>query len=474
MKKLLALILALVMVLSMAACGNNGTPAEATKAPATPEAPAETTPATTVEVPASKVEVAWWTYYGDTNIGYCQTVIDAFNESQDKYFVTIHYQGSQSEMNAKIQATTKDQLPAMFSGAVENVAMYDAADFCANMQSFVDADTVGWEELEGTWAAIRAAYSDTEGKLVGYPMGYSYGGVFYNEELLAEAGIDPATLTSYPAIYEASKKLVEGGYCTYGVGFHNDGFYPTAAIGREGLMAYNNNNGYSSERITECLYLEDASVNNAVYEMLDAYQKLHAEKLCVPYGSNYQSEIIPQIAAGECAMMIGVVSMTTKILDAVGGQFTVGIVPQPSCTEAGKRTGEPAGGTGNFICDNGNAEQMQGAYEFIKFASTADQAAYFAVSTGYLAPNSQSYNAAAYQDFLNNTWPAVSVVYDSLAASDDSANNPYIPISNEMKAANKLMIETVSSDPNADIASVIGTAYESIQEAIELYNMSNP
>ena len=474
MKKLLALILAMAMVLSLVACGGTGT-AEETKAPAA-ENPAdgETVAEAAVEVPAGKVEVAWWTYYGDTNIGYCQNIIDAFNESQDKYFVTIHYQGSQAEMNAKIQATTKDQLPAMFSGAVENVAMYDAAAFCANMQRFVDADSEGWTELDGTWPAIRAAYSDTEGKLVGYPMGYSYGGIFYNADLLAEAGIDPSTLTSYTAIYEASKKLVEGGYCTYGVGFHNDGFYPTAAIGREGLKAYNNNNGYSDERITECLYLSDATVNQSIYTMLEAYQKLHAEGLCVPYGSDYQAEIIPQIASGDCAMMIGVVSMTTKILSAVDGKFEVGIVPQPSCTEAGQRTGEPAGGTGNFICDNGNAEQMQGAYEFIKFASSGDQAAYFAVSTGYLAPNQQAYDSAAYQEFMSVTWPSVSVVYDSLANSDDSANNPYIPISNEMKAANKLMIETVASDPNADIASVIETAYGSIQEAIDLYNLSNP
>ena len=166
--------------------------------------------------------------------------------------------------------------------------------------------------------------------------------------------------------------------------------------------------------------------------------------------------------------------MTTKVLSAVDGKYEIGIVPQPSCTDAGKRTGEPAGGTGNFIANNGNEAAMQGAYEFIKFASTADQAAFFAVSTGYLAPNQQAYDSATYQDFKNNTWPAVSVVYDSLAKSDDSANNPYIPISNEMKAANKLMIETVSSDPNADIATVIQTSYENIQEAIELYNMSNP
>ena len=476
MKKLIAMLLALVMVLSLAACGVEKTPVEpAPAAPAEPApAPAEPAPAPAEPAPADKVEVQWWTYYGDSNIGYCQKIIDAFNESQDKYFVTIHYQGSQAEMNAKMMATAQSELPAMFSGAVENVAMYEASDFCTSLQPYIDADTAGWPELESTWGAIRGAYCDNKGNQVGYPMGYSYGGVFYNADLLKEAGIDPATLLTYTDIYEASKKLVEGGYCTYGVGFHPDGFYPTAAIGREGLQAYNANNGYGDERITECLYIKDEKVNGAIAEMLTAYQKLHAENLCVPYGSNYQSDIIPQIAAGECAMMVGVVSMTTKVLSAVDGKYEIGIIPQPSCTDAGKRTGEPAGGTGNFIGNNGNAEAMQGAYEFIKFASTADQAAFFAVSTGYLAPNQAAYDSAAYQDFKNNTWPAVSVVYDSLAKSDDSANNPYIPISNEMKAANKLMIETVSSDPNANIADVIQTAYDSIQEAIELYNMSNP
>ena len=468
MKKLIAILLALTMVLSLVACGSN-TPAE-TEAPVENETPTE---APEVEVPAGVTEIVWWTYFGDSNIGYLQTVVDAFNESQTAYHLTIEFQGNQSEVNAKLASTMQSELPALFNGAVENVAMYDAAPYCANIQPFVDADAAGWEELEGTWASLRAAYSDTNGGLVGYPCGYSYPGVYYNAAMLEEAGIDPATLTDMTAIYEASKKLVEGGYCTYGIGFHPDGYYPTAAIGREGLIAYNNRNGYEG-KITECLYVSDATVNAALTEMLTAYQKLHAENLCVPYGSDYQADIIPQIAAGECAMMIGVVSMTTKILKAVDGQFEVGIVPLPSCTANGKRTGEPAGGTGIYIGNNGDAVQMQGAYEFIKFLSKGEWSAHFAVSTGYLAPNQQAYDSETYQNFLTNTWPAAAEIYKSLSASDDSASNPYIPISNEMKAANKLMIETVSSDPNADIAAVIQTAYESIQEAIELYNLSNP
>lgn len=388
--------------------------------------------------------------------------------------MTIEYQGNQTELNAKLGSTAQADLPSMFSGPVENVAMYATAEYCVPLQGFIDADTNGWPELESTWEAIRTAYCDNEGNQVGYPVGYSYPGIYYNADMLAEAGIDPKEIKSFNDLYDACVKLVEGGYTTYGIGFHPDGFYFNAALGREGLQAYNNNNGLGSERITECLYTKDAKVHDAIYNMLDVYQKLHAEKLCVAYGSDYQAEVIPQMASGDCAMFMGVVSMTTKILDAANGAFEVGIIPMISATEAGMNSGEPAGGTGLWICNTGDTAEQQGAYEFIKFASTGEQAASFAVATGYLAPNQESYTSDTYNDYVANTFPAVTGVYESLAASDDSATNPYIPISNEMKVANKLAIETVSSDPKANIDDVIKTAEETIQEAIDLYNMSNP
>lgn len=478
MKKVITSILALAMVLSLAACGGGGGSAStSTQQPSNPGTsttqpsnPGTTTPTT----PSEPVEVMWWTAFGKANVALLQNVIDAFNASQKNYHVTIEYQGNMTELNAKLGNTAQKDLPAMFSGPVENVAMYANAEYCIPLQNFIDKDTTGWPELKSTWEAIRTAYCDDKGNQVGYPVGYSYPGIYYNVDLLKKAGIDPASIKSFPDLYNACVKLVKGGYCTYGVGFHPDGFYFNAALGREGLQAYNNNNGLKGERITECLYTKDTKVHDAIYTMLDVYQKLHAEKLCVPYGSDYQAEIIPQMASGDCAMFIGVVSMTTKILTAVDGKFEVGIVPMISATTAGKNTGEPAGGTGLWICNNGNAAQQQGAYEFIKFASTGEQAASFATATGYLAPNQEAYTSNTYKEYMTKTFPAVVGVYESLAKSDDSATNPYIPISNEMKVANKLAIETVATDPKANIDSVIKTAQETIQEAIELYNMSNP
>ena len=63
---------------------------------------------------------------------------------------------------------------------------------------------------------------------------------------------------------------------------------------------------------------------------------------------------------------------------------------------------------------------------------------------------------------------------ETINKADSSARSPYIPISNEMKAANKTAIQEAASAPNADLDTIIQKANDTIQEAIELYNLSNP
>ena len=130
--RVLAAGMAAAMTLSLAACGGSASTAE----PTASSAVETVTPEATSEAASGDVtEVTWWTYFGDKNIGYLQNIIDDFNNSQNQYHVTIVYQGNQMECNAKLQSTEKENLPAMFSGAVEDVAMYanSSASRCRNM-----------------------------------------------------------------------------------------------------------------------------------------------------------------------------------------------------------------------------------------------------------------------------------------------------------------------------------------------------
>ena len=459
MKKLLAILLVLCCTFALFAA------AAAEEAPKAAEGKASWGPE-----PEGTVEVLIWTFYGETMKNQYQQVVDAFNASQTKYHVTVEYQGGQAEVAAKLASTENSALPAAFHGAVENTAQFAASGYAVPMQDFVDLDEKGWPELATTWAAIKSGYTDKEGKLWAYPQGYSYGALFYNADMLKAAGIDPATIKCTDDLLAACRKLKEGGYCSTPIGFHPDGFYFNEMLGREGIMYYDNNNGYTGD-ITKCLYVSDSKVNATVAKMLDFYQTLHKEGLAVPYGSNYQKEVLPEMGSHNCCFFLGVVSITTKIL-AVAKDFQVGVQPLISVTAEGSRKGEMPGGTGLFIGNNGDKWAQQGAYEFAKFASQAEQAGYFASVTGYLAPNEAAYNSAIYQEFLKQC-PTFASIYESLAQSDASGNNPYIPIGTEMKAANKLAISTVTTDTSADIQQVIKVANDTIQEAIDLYNLSN-
>ena len=57
-----------------------------------------------------------------------------------------------------------------------------------------------------------------------------------------------------------------------------------------------------------------------------------------------------------------------------------------SATNDGKRTGEPLAVPALHLQQRQQVGP-EGAYEFIKFASSADEAGYFASVTGYLATN---------------------------------------------------------------------------------------
>ena len=108
MKKFIALLLALVMVLSMAACSGGSTGAAA---PAATEAPAAEAPAA-AEVPAAStyevtepIEIVWWHSLEDQYSALIAEVVDGFNNSQDLITVKAEYIGALKDLNEKLVAT---------------------------------------------------------------------------------------------------------------------------------------------------------------------------------------------------------------------------------------------------------------------------------------------------------------------------------------------------------------------------------
>jgi len=421
---------------------------------------------------AEPVKVIWWTNFSGSMFDSIKVLVQQFNDEQDDYEVEVIFQGGASDLMAKLQASTQSELPSAYSGAVEHTGWQVVSEHNVPLQYFIDKDEEGWPELETTFPHLITSYSDGEGNLVGYPFGNSFAGIFVNMDIFKAAGLDPyVELKSFEDIYRIAKILVDGGFAQNGAAFHNNGYYVNAALAVEGVESFNNNNGYDGVP-TSALY-DQSPTYDALAAMMKAYQDLYAGGYAVPYGTDCNAEVVPMFAEGKLAMFIGVISFHNRILLAGGDKLDLGMVPMPGCSENSRSTGLPAGGTGTYIGNNGNEEAQLGAYKFIKWLSEDQQAAYWATATGYLPVSSSAAATETYQTFLTEKFPRAQYCLDAQAAGDSITRSPFLPIANEVLAANLLMIERVTNDPNYDIDSAIKEANQTINEALELYNLAN-
>jgi len=198
MKKLIAILLALVMVLGLAACGNSNkpaekpaqeenntsaeeTPAEETPAEETPaeETPAEETPAE--ETPAENtVAVAMITDYGDiTDQSFNQTTYEACKAfCEDKGLTFSYYKPASDADDARVAAIELaiDEgynvivMPGFaFAPAIASVAPdYDDVTFIALDVSEYDLNSAGLDPLPAN--LYSAVYQE---ELCGYMAGYA-------------------------------------------------------------------------------------------------------------------------------------------------------------------------------------------------------------------------------------------------------------------------------------------------------------
>ena len=130
MKKILALLLALVMVFALCACGQQAAPAPAAEAPAAPadapaaEAPAAEAPADPMAelIAAAKAE-GELTVYGSCEEDYLNAACDKF---QELYGITVHRQRlSTGEVPAKIEEENGKPSADVWFGGTNNP--YDSA-----------------------------------------------------------------------------------------------------------------------------------------------------------------------------------------------------------------------------------------------------------------------------------------------------------------------------------------------------------
>lgn len=247
MKKLLALFLALIMALSLVACGD--------KAPADDGAANDNinyAEADVYELAATLEEpitlTFWSTRDAEDSLGarwkacfeeYCASFPNDMVKADFVYIPNASY----AEIAEKIPvAAAAGELPDLMVTEDANVLQYQ--DILCNLNDYVSADT-----LNNISAGLMQSCTNLEGEKYGVPIGRSAVCLYVNNDILTQYGIDYTTLTTWDAFYDAANKIyTESNGETYGWALNLDWdcWYWESAIYSAGGQFLSDDGSYST------------------------------------------------------------------------------------------------------------------------------------------------------------------------------------------------------------------------------------
>ena len=456
MKRVIALVLAMLMMLSLAACN-----------PSNPTEPSETAPPKPETPITIKVAVA------QTGDGF--TVLTdaaaAFNASQSDYIVELYYGGSYTEILTIMQTSTEADRPDIFASSGNDTATYInmPEKMYIPVNDFIKAE--GYDD-SNIVANLRANYQ-RNGEWQCWPLGNTNVGQYYNDQVLKAAGVDPATLTSYEAIWDACVKLGNAGYKNF--------YYLRAlthidwlnyAMTAQGVDYFDNNNGRGGVPTTS-LYGEGAC-NEAAMSFFTFLRKMLDSNYLVDTSVS-SSDARLAFAKQECLIMDGYSSGANSVVTAVkdNGAFEWSYRVSPT-VQAGKESkGQSPGGGALFIAKTGDYWRQQGAWEFMKYLLNDQVVVDYAMATGYTPITVSGSKTDKYQDYATNVFTSVMGIIEAQAATGEGVAYAPVPFSSDVNSIYKAICKEMIKDPTYSAEKALADFIAQVNEAVELYRLTN-
>ncbi len=471
MKKLLALLLALVMALSLVACGSTSEEPAADDAAEEPAASDSTGEDTAEEASGEVVTIDVWHSMEGTNGEAFEAMVAAFNEGAGKelgIYANSVFQGSDcaSKLKTLIQTNDIANMPdvcLIYGASLPVVAEYEG--------------TVPVDTMYGTGSAslskedIVASTAQTytyQGTQVCMPFNSSTILLYYNVDAFNEVGLDPenppATMDELIAACEKlTVKDGSGNVTRYGLNLKISRYEMVNLIGNQGAEGtYFADNASGRDGLINEITSTD--------EMLNVYKAW--EKLAATGGLKYvydnQNE---EFATGISAMTImssARIGSVTKLTTDSGMNWAVAYLPDVNEGDAG---GTCVGGASLVMFDNGGEAEKAAAWEFIQYAASAETQATWSMATGYLPVNLGTKGVEAFAEHLANT-PALQTAIAQFESSNPNVQEPVMMMQGS--------VDEVITEASTNIAEGTMTAEEATEYVVtecnklfEDYNRAN-
>ncbi|QTD41110.1 ABC transporter substrate-binding protein [Sporosarcina sp. Te-1] len=324
-----------------------------------------------------KVSIEFWHAMSGTGQESIDSIVNGFNESQDKYEVKAEYQGSYEESLTKLRSVggTKDA-PAITQVFEVGTKYMIESGYIEPMQSFIDKDNYDVSQLEEN----ILNYYRVDGDLYSMPFNSSTPVMIYNKDAFKEAGLDPEKAPeTFADVIAAAEKLTTDEM--KGFSMLTYGWFFEQLVATQGGLYVNENNGRTGDA-TEAVFNGPEGRN--VFDFLDRMNKAGTFG---NFGTNWD-DIRAAFATGKVAMYM---DSSAGVAGAIANApFEVGVAYIPHADEV-KRNGVVIGGASLWMSKGIAEEEQKAAWEFMKYLTTPEVQAKWHLDTGYFAINPKAY-----------------------------------------------------------------------------------
>ncbi len=299
----------------------------------------------------SKDVTIWYYWETEGHQVALDKVITDYNASQDEYEVTAKYVPFADFKKQLSIGASADELP--------DIAILDSPDHASYAVMDIFADLTGKFDVSNYYeGAVDSCTID--GTLYGVPFGVNCLGLYYNEDMLKEAGC--TVPTTWDELKETARKLTKDNvtglaFCSLANEEGTFNFMPW--VWSTGADSYDMDSEGGIKALTLAKDLVDSGAMS---------------KECINWT---QGDVMNQFISGNVAMMInGPWQIPTMQQEAPDLNWNVALIPKD------KEYASCLGGENYAVIKDGNEE---GALDFLEYATSKEQVEYLMDAFGYIS-----------------------------------------------------------------------------------------
>ncbi len=364
-----------------------------------------------------RIEVRLWHSMGGVNGDALKKIVDGFNGSQDRYEVVAIYQGGYPDSVKKLVSSfDTSSAPSLIQLAdFETQFMLDSAA-TSPIADFLDeeAAATGQPVDLSDFQPQAVDYYSFDGRLMAMPFNLAGPVLYYDKDAFRAAGLDPEhPPETLDAVRSASEKLVQragdsSGERT-GIALSIDAWFFEEMLAKQAALYANHGNG-REQRATEVAF--GSSEGETI---LAWWQAMVHDGLATNVGRQGLQAFLT-VLTGKSAMAIESTASMRSVLLAIGPdaakRLGVGPLPAPESPQGGIIVG----GAAMWILSGRPAQEQQGAWQFLKYATQPQVQAQWSADTGYFPVRLSAWNMEPAAT-LHALYPQFTVARDQLVAS---------------------------------------------------------